>query len=160
MNPNVKLTECFSIVPAFAPAVPSSAVVKFISLKNALRVSVVIKTKNATTVTGSAVTLTQAKTVAGGSVKALAFSKVSKAIDTGASELLTDEAVVSNTFTPDATDSKNGIYVVDVLPEHLDINNDFDCLGVGLANGTAQTVCVDFIVHRKTGGSPTTFLTD
>lgn len=160
MNPNVKLTECFSIIPAFAPAVPASAAVKYISLKNALRVTVKIKTKNATTVTGSAVTLAQARDVSGTGAKTLAFAKVSKAIDTAVSELLTDEAVVSNTFTPDNTDSKNGIYVIDVLPEHLDINNGFDCLGVGLANGTAQTVDVEYIVLRKQGGSPTTFLAD
>ena len=48
--------------------------------------------------------------------------------------------VVNNTFTTDATASKSGFYVIEVDAITLDVANGYDCLQLGVGNGTAATV--------------------
>jgi hypothetical protein len=124
--------------------VPSSSTPARVSLKLYERATVFISVLNATTVTGSAITLKQAKDIANAdsSEKALGFSTVYQDIDVAAGEGLTATAVVSNTFTTDATNSKQLLYVIEVTPDMFDITNGFDCFRVGTGNATAATVSV------------------
>lgn len=133
---------------AFPPAVPSSADPAWISLKNADKVTVLITTSNATTVTGSAIGLQQATAVAGTSAKTLNFTRYYAVQGTGTqSGALTETTAVSNTFTPANTNNNRGLFVIDVDASTLDTNNGFDCFRVSLGNATAQTVGVSYIVH-------------
>ena len=137
------------IVSALPPIVPSSSTPDYVSLKNHSKVTVIITADNATTVTGSAITLKQATAVAGTGEKALAFSFVYQNEDTAASDVLAKTAVTSDTFTTDDTDNKNLIYVIEVDAADLDVDNSFDCFRAGVADGAASTISVVYVL----GGS-------
>jgi hypothetical protein len=148
-------TNRHTIVEGLAAVVPSTSTPDYISLKNVHRITAVITAKNATTVTGSAVTLKQASAVAGTGEKALAFSRYRANADTGASDLFTDATATSNTFTMQAVNSKNAIYTIDIDPATLDQANGFDCVRVGVGDATAQTVSVYYIVEKREHGGAT-----
>jgi hypothetical protein len=142
MQLNALLSEQVKFVIGLDPAVPSSSVPDYVSLKNFERICIIILAKNATTVTGSAITLKQATAVAGTSEKALAIPKAWRNVDTAAADVLAEFAVTSDTFTMQAVNSKNAMYVLEVKAEDLDVNNGFDCVRVGTGDATAQTVTV------------------
>jgi hypothetical protein len=148
-----RLLDNVTVVDGLAPATPSSSTPDYVSLKNALWVTAVIHCKNATTVTGSAITLKQASAVAGTGEKALSFSKAYRNIDTAAADGLTEFAVSSDTFTTDSTNSKNLLYVIEIDPSTLDTNNGFDCVRVGTGNATATVLGVTYYVRTKDRGA-------
>src|SRR5215470_17759113 len=79
---------------------------RYVSMKGYAKIAIEILVKNATTVTGSAITLKQAKTTGGASEKALAFSTIYENLDTENSstgDTLTEAAVSSSTFTTNTT---------------------------------------------------------
>lgn len=129
-------------VVGLPPRIPSSSTPDYVSMKHYQHITVHILVDNATTVTGSAITLKQATAVAGTSEKALAFTKMWANIDIDAGDTLTETAVASNTFTTDATDAKNLHYIIEVDAADLDIANGFDCIRAGTANATAAVVAV------------------
>lgn len=155
LTANQYLHEVVKPVAGLAPITPSTSVPDYVSLKNVLRMTVIVLVDNATTVTGSAITLKQANAVAGTNEKALAFDKMFANIDTGAGDTLTETAVVSDTFTTDATNDKNLMYVIDITPEMLDLANDFDCVRVGTGDATAAVLSVQYLCHMKTGAAST-----
>jgi len=162
MTRQLKMVESTKIVQALAPQIPSTSTPDRVSLKDYGRVTVIISALNATTVTGSAIALQQSKDVAGGSAKTLAFDKVWLNDDTGASDALVETAVTSDTFTMDATDSKNLLAVIEINVESLDTNNDFDVLGVTTGDATAQDLDVVYILHdaRYKQATPPAAITD
>lgn len=136
----------FKILNAYGPATPSSAAPQYVSLKNYNHLTIVLSALNATTVTGSAVVLTQATAVAGTGAKTLAFTKAWRNIDAAAADTLAEFTVSSNTFTTDSTNSKRLLYVIEVEAESLDVDGGFDCVTVGLANATATTITATYIL--------------
>lgn len=151
----MQLSQKFKTVVGLPPRTPSTSTPDYVSLKNVLRMLAIITVDNATTVTGSAITLKQATAVAGTSEKALAFSTVYANTDIDAGDTLTETAVASNTFTTDATDNKNLLYVIDIDPASLDTNNGFDCVRVGTGNATAAVVSVTYLLQLKDSSSLT-----
>jgi hypothetical protein len=117
-----------------------------VSMKGYQRAAIVITAQNATTVTGSAITLLQSTDLSGTGEKAVPFTTVQRNLDVAAGEVLTDAAVTSNTFTTDATDQKTLQYIIDVRPEMLDVDNGFDCFRVGVGTGVATTLTVEYIL--------------
>lgn len=148
MASGLRLVDKIKPVIGLDPAVPSSSTPDYVSLKFYKHLTAIVLVKNATTVTGSAITLKQATAVAGTSEKALAFTKMWANTDTGAGDTLTETAVTSSTFTTDATNSKNLMYVIEVDTQDLDIDNGFDCVRVGTGNATAATVTVLYILSQ------------
>lgn len=146
LRSNGKLAEQAAVVEGLFAAVPSSSTPDYVSMKNYERFTAIINVKNGVTVTGSAITLKQATNVAAGNEKALAFDTVKANTDTAASQLLTDTAVASNTFTTDNTNSKNLMYIIDIPASALDVTNGFDCIRVGTGNATNATVHVTYIL--------------
>jgi hypothetical protein len=132
---------------------------KYVSMKNFRKLQIIIDIANGTTVTGSTITLKQAKTVAGGSEKALAFTRMLANTDVAAAATMVETAVVSNTFTTDTTNSKNLRYILEVDSEQLDAANGFDCVrldGTGHAATASRGVCVTYILYgaRYSGADP------
>ena len=155
MSGSINLLDRVHIVEGLAPAVPSSSTPDYVSLKDARDVLVVVHAKNATTVTGSAITLKQAKDVSGGSEKELPFTAYYKREDTaGADAPWTKVAATGNTFTTLATDSKNSLYAIPVDPASLDVANGFDCVRAGTGDATAATITVLYLVEPKYAGNP------
>ena len=139
------------MVVGFPAAVPSSASPVWVSMKRFDHWTAWIFYKNATTVTGSAITVNQATAVAGTSTKAVAFGKMHAAVNTTDTHALVETAVVSNTFTTDATNSQSGIYVVSISGSDLDVANGFNAIQIGLGNATAATI---FVLYQMSGADP------
>lgn len=146
---NTLLHETHAIVTGLAPIAPSSSTPDYVSLKGVIHFTAVIVCDNGTTVTGSAITLKQAVTVAAGSEKALEFDVMWANEDTAAADTLTETAVTSDTFTADTTNAKNLIYIIEVDPATLDKANDFDCIRVGTANSVSQVLSVTYFLELK-----------
>jgi len=152
------MVDKVKFLPALHAVVPSTSTPKWVSLKAYNHLTVLVSFKNATTVTGSAIGLSQATAVAGTSAKTLAFTKMRALIDDATSVTLTETAVVSNTFTTDATNSKTGYYIIEVDADDLDLANGFDCVRASTGDGTAATIEVTYILSGpRFGGGPADF---
>lgn len=159
-----RLVDSAKVVQALAPIVPSSAAPRWVSLKDYQHVSVVINVRNATTVTGSAIALQQATAVAGTGAKTLALASAWRNLDTATAggDTLAEFTVSSDTFTTDATNSKDLLYVIEFDTAQLDTNGGFDCFRVTAGNGTAATVGITYILSnpRYASQTPPTAITD
>jgi len=147
INLNAKFAEQAKIVTGLPPRTPSTSTPDYVSLKNYEKMTIVILVDNATTVTGSAITVKQATAVAGTSEKAVSFASALRNVDTDASDALASFTVSSDTFTTDATNNKNLIYVIEVTPDMLDVANGFDCVRAGTGDATAAVLSVLYILH-------------
>jgi hypothetical protein len=145
---NGYLNEQAAIITGLAPITPSTSTPDYVSMKGFSKLTIVILADNATTVTGSAITVKQATDVANSASdeKAVAFTKVWQNIDTGAGAALTETAVVSNTFTTTTVDAKNSIYVIEIDENDLDVAGGFDCVRAGTANATSAVLSVLYIL--------------
>ncbi len=148
--------ENLHFVDAIAPTPTPLGLEDAISMKTWDRVAIVIKVKNATTVTGSAVTLKQSTLVDLTGEKALAFATMYANEDTAANDTLVKTTVTSDTFTTDATNSKNLLYVIEVKASDLDVENDFDVLRLDMTDPTAADVDALYLGYRGRyqGGLP------
>jgi len=144
--PQGLLVENFKFVTGLAPIAPSTSTPDYVSMKNYDRMTIVILADNATSVTGSAITVKQASAVAATGEKALAFTTMWKNIDTGATDTLVETAVTSNTFTTDTTNAKNLMYVIEVKASDLDVANGFDCVRAGTGDTVASVVSVLYLM--------------
>jgi hypothetical protein len=140
MATGTRLIDTIAFVHAFKEAVPSSAVPTYVSMKGYDHVGILISFKNATTVTGSAITLNQATAVSGAGAKSLAFTVAWSVVDDSTTVLPVRLAVSASTFTTDATNSKNGWYFIDVDAWTLDTANLYTSIQVGIGNATAATI--------------------
>ncbi|OAI29449.1 hypothetical protein A1351_23340 [Methylosinus sp. R-45379] len=147
LTENARLSEQGAIEVALSNTTPSSTSPRRFSMKGYSRCTIIITALNATTVTGSAITLKQATDIANvnSDEKALSFTKVWRNVDRGASNTLAEAAVASDTFTTDSTNSKELEYQIEVKAEDLDVDNGFDCLRVGTGNAVATTLSIVMI---------------
>jgi hypothetical protein len=158
MSSGTRQVDKARIVTGLDSIVPSTSTPRYISMKGYNHLTVVILVLNATTVTGSAITLKQASAVAATGEKALAFAKMWANLDTAAGDTLTETAVASNTFTTLSTNSKHAMYVIEVDATDLDVANAFDCIRLGTGDATAATLTVlYFLTGARFGGNVATF---
>lgn len=160
MQLNALLSEQVKVVEGLLSVVPSTSTPDYVSLKNFERCMILVQVKNATTVTGSAITVKQATAVAGTSEKAVSFTKAYRNIDTGAADALAEFAVTSDTFTTNSTNSKNLMYVIEVKAEDLDVNGGFDCIRAGTGDATAATVSVTYFLFGAKFATTVAAITD
>jgi len=116
----------------------------YISMKGLHHVSIVLMFGVALVAT-PAITLTQAKTVAGGSAKALGFDKIQVNAATGTSDAFVDTDVTSNTI--DKAAGSGQLFVIEVDASDLDGDNAFDCLRCNLESpgGNATLVSILYV---------------
>lgn len=147
MNPNRNLSEQCKIVMGAPPAASSTS--DYVSLKNAARMTAILILDNATTVTGSTITINQATTVAGGDVKVLSSGTAAtgyRNIDTGAADMLAAFTITSGTFDTDTTNAKNLLYVIEIDAGDLDVANGFDCIQIANASGSSTVIGIVYIL--------------
>ena len=111
--------------------------------------------------TGSAITLKQATAVAGTSEKALAFTGMWANTDVAAApNTQTATAVASSTFTTNATNSKESLYIIEVDADTLDQANAFHAFQVVAGNATAATLDIIYILGHtaRYGGGYNSFM--
>jgi len=147
MQEFLKLLDKGKVVLGLAPITPSTSTPDYVNLKGYQKCSVIIVYDNATSVTGSDITLKQATAVAGTSEKALGFETQYANTDISANDTLTETDVTSDTFTTDDTDNKNGIHVIEVDADDLDRDNNFDCLRAGTGDAANTVLAVIYILH-------------
>lgn len=156
--PGSTLADHEDHVLAFGPATVSGASPLYISLANADVVEVVVSGKNGSGVTGSAITLAQAKSNAGANTKALSFSvhyKNEDATNSSGTSVMSKVNTTNSTFTTVATNSVAYVYRIPVRPAMLDVANGFSYLGVGAANATNTTLSITYRVIQKYSGAAT-----
>lgn len=158
---NGRLDEQAHLVQATTLAALTSTAgdAAYVSLKGYRRVTVVVDIANATTVTGTAVTLKQATAVAGTGEKPLGFTRMLANTDVGAGNApsnYTETAVSNNTFTSSTTNSKRLRYIIEVDAEDLDVANGFDCFRVDADSAANSVGAVSYILWgaRYSGGNP------
>ena len=149
-----RLVDRYKFANGFGPALPSTSATNYVNLAEYNHVTIILDVENATTVTGSAITLSQAQDVSGTGVKALNFATYFQNLDTVASDTITQQSAASNTFTTLSTNSKSAQYIIEINAADLDINNGFTTLKVNLATGVATSISVDFILSgARFGGN-------
>ena len=146
MNTNAPLIEQAKPVVGLSNTTPTASTPDYVSLKNFEKLTIIILALNATTVTGSAITVKQATDVSAGNEKALAFSKMYANTDVGADDALVETAVTNNTFTTATTNSKSLMYVIEINANDLDVDGGFDCVRAGTGNATAATLTVLYLL--------------
>lgn len=161
VNLNARLDEQVTPIVAAAGLLLTSTLgdTTYVSLKGYRKLQIIIVIADGTTVTGTAVTLKQATAVAGTGEKALAFTRMLANVDYAASKTMVETAVVANTFTTQAVNSKDSVYVIDVDADSLDVANGFDCVRVDCTGhaATASRGCVvlyNLYGARYSGVSP------
>jgi len=116
----------------------------WVSMKYYRRLVIIADALSTGTVSGGVVTLNQAQDVAATGAKALGFTRMKRSLDlttaqTEIAQVLTETAVVSNTFTIASTTSKRTRYVIEVDSDSLDVAGGFDCVrfvSTALVNAT------------------------
>jgi len=158
---NARLDEQATTIVAAAGLLLTSTLgdTTYVSMKNFRKLQIVISIADGTTVTGSTITLKQATTVAGGSEKALGFTRMLANTDYGTSKTMVETAVTSNTFTTQTVNSKDSVYIIEVDAEQLDTANGFDCVrldGTGHAATASRGVVVIYNLFgaRYSGANP------
>lgn len=126
----------------------SSVTPDYVSLKNYQHATVYISLRTATGSAAGAITLKQATAVAGTSEKALGFSYQWANTNADAAETLTKTAVTSDTFNNAGTANNEELYVIEVDADTLDTDNGFDCFRVALADMTATTATVIYVLSQ------------
>lgn len=149
------------IVPVALNTNPGS-VSDYVSMKNYGRCAIVFFKGVGTAGDDPTITLLQAKTVAGGSAKALNITRVDKKqaatnlLSTGPFVTSTSASPASNdTFSTDTWTNSDlaeqaALVVIDVKAEDLDIDNGFDCITatVGDVGTNAQLGCLFYFLHE------------
>ena len=146
MGAGTRTVDKLKIVPALVNTTPAGSTPKLVSLKGYGHLTAIVTAKNATGVTGSAITLAQSKTVAGANSKPLGFDYVLASVDIANSVALTNTAVASNTFTMANTANAQTLYVIEIDATRLDTANGFDCINVATANATNSVVSVTYLL--------------
>jgi len=157
MNPtSLPLTDGVKFVMGCAPAALTSTAGDgdFVSLKHFRRLTILISVLNGNTVTGGAVTLIQAKEVAGSNTKALGFSKAFRNIDCAAGDTLSEFSVTSNTFTTDTTNGKQLLYVIEIDASMLDIDGGYECVRIDVASMANAVGTVVYLLHDAAYNPP------
>jgi hypothetical protein len=150
ISSNAMLIEQAKGVMVLAPVAPSTTTPDYVSMKNCNRLCLLINVLNGTTVTGSAISLTQATDVSNTAGKTLAFTKAFAALNTGAggnTDVLTEFAVSSNTFTTNTTNALHHLYAIEVNESDLDVANGFDCVRVNTGNSVNATLSIVGILY-------------
>lgn len=148
MNPNMLLHEQVKVVMGFPPA--ASGTSDYVSLKNYAKMTAILILDNgATPVTGSAITINQATTVAAGGAKVLQRGTAVtgySSIDTGAGDTLAPFTITSGTFTTSVIENKNLIYVIEIDAADLDVAGGFDCIQIANASGATTVIGIVYLL--------------
>lgn len=151
LTPNQRPSEILKIIKASALAALSggAGTGARVSLANYRKCTVIIPISNATTVTGTAITLKQHDAASAGNTKALSFSQAWRNIDVGAAiDNLAAFTVSSDTFTTDATNSKELLYVMEVDSDMLDWANNYRWFSCQGASAVASTAVILYLLSE------------
>lgn len=143
---DANFVDLAKVVSGFPPGTPSGANLAYVDLSRFERLCIVLAARNATSVSGSAVTLRQAKDTAGTGEKPLSFTRAWANYDTAASDALVKTAVAGDTFTTNTTSNKNLLYVIAVAASSLDVSSGFRAVRLGLGNASNTVLTATYFL--------------
>lgn len=157
MASGIRSVDKLKIVPAFFAAAPSAAAPTYVSMKGYNDLTVILRWKNGanSAATPCAITMNQAKFVNGNGAKACQLDYQWAANDVPNSVNLVQTAIASNTFNADATNSAQGMAILEVRADRMDLANGFTSLSVGIANAANVTMDALYLmgnIPRYSGG--------
>lgn len=147
---NCTFAERYKIVQGIQPRTTNAGFSSdWVSLRNTNKAVIVV---NLTQAVGhaTAFTLSQATAVAGGDTKAMTNDcQIWANEDCAASDTLVRKAD-AKAYTV-ANDVKNKMIVFEVDPSNLDVNNNFDCISLTVADSSQATniASVEFFLYSK-----------
>lgn len=161
---DLKLTDLARVVmgsPIIGALDSADGDCDYVALKNCEACTIVINVTNeAADTVGGDITLLQATAVDGSDEKPLAFATMLANLDCAAGDSLTETDVTSDTFTTDATASKNLLYVIEVQRADLDVAGGFNCLRADCASMAHAAAAVLYIVHQCRDNPPGSVIVD
>jgi hypothetical protein len=166
MNLNALLAEQMQIVSAFVPVDLGAAANNgdWVSLKNYARCSIVLFKAAGTAGDDPILTLRQASDVSGTGAKALNFTRIDAKVGTqtgiGAFTAVTQAA--ANTYTDAVSAEAQGIFVIDIKSEDLDVANGFDCVQFQVPDigSNAQLGCALYLLWGSRYNPPLSAIVD
>lgn len=159
---NRHILEKAQIVPAIIPVnlATGANTGDWVSLKHYGRCAIVFLAGVGTAGQDPTITVLQAKTVAGGSSKALNFTRVDRkeaTALTGVGQFTTTTQAAANTYTTSGIANAQKLWVIDIKAEDLDIDNGFDCVqaSVGDVGTNSQIGTALYLLHEPRDMSKT-----
>lgn len=151
---NQHVLEEMQIVSAFVPVNLAAADNNgdWVSLKNYGRCTFILFKGAGGAGEDPVFTLEQATAVAGTSSKALTFTRIDKKVggQTTASQFTTATQSAAGTHTDAVSGEAEGLFVVDVMAEDLDVEGGFDCVRLVIPDvgTTAQLACGLYLLRE------------
>jgi len=166
MNLNALLAEQMQIVSAFVPVDLGAAANNgdWVSLKNYARCSIVLFKAAGTAGDDPILTVRQASDVSGTGAKALNFTRIDAKVGTqtgiGAFTAVTQAA--ANTYTDATSAEAQGLFVIDIKSEDLDVANGFDCVQFQVPDigSNAQLGCALYLLWGSRYNPPLSAIVD
>jgi len=163
MNLNNLFVEEAQIVSAIIPVDSQAAANNgdWVSLKNYERCAIIVFKAAGVAGDDPVITLKQAQDVSGTGVKAL--SKITRVdskvgVQTGIGTFTTNTQAASDTYIDTVSAEAQGLFVVEIKAEDLDVNNGFDCLQLSIpdtGSAGAQLLCALYVLRgAKFGAVP------
>jgi len=95
----------------------------------------------------------QAQDVSGTGAKALNFTRVDAKVgaQTGIGTFTTVTQAAGNTYTDAVSAEAQGLFVIDIQADDLDVDNGFDCVQVSIpdtGSAGAQIGCALYLLHE------------
>jgi hypothetical protein len=124
----------------------------WVSMKGYDRCSVVIYKAAGVAGDDPVLTLKQASDVAGTGAKALNFTRIDSKVgaQTGVGTFTANTQAAGNTYTDAVSAEAQGLFVIEVKAEDLDVNNGFDCVQISVPDtgaAGAQLLCALYLLR-------------
>lgn len=123
----------------------------WVSLKNYNRCAIVVFKGAGTAGDDPVITVKQASDVSGTGAKALNFTRIDAkvGVQTGIGQFTTVTQAAGGTYTDAVSAEAQGLFVIDVQADDLDVDNGFDCVQVSVPDvGTnAQVGSALYLLH-------------
>jgi len=152
---NRNLVEECQLVAAIIPVDSQSGANNgdWVSMKGYERLSVIVYKAAGVAGDDPVITLRQAKDVAATEAKALNFTRVDSKVgaQTGVGTFTTNTQAAANTYTDLVSAEAQGIFVIDIKAEDLDVNNGYDCVQLQVpdtGSAGAQLLCGLYLLRN------------
>jgi hypothetical protein len=152
---NKHILEKLQIVAAIIPVDTQTGANNgdWVSLKNYGRCAIVVYKAAGVAGDDPVITVRQAQDVAGTGAKALTFTRIDSkvGVQTGVGQFTTNTQAAANTYTDAVSAEAQGVFVIDIPADDLDVDNGFDCVQVQIPDtgaAGAQIGSALYLLHE------------
>jgi hypothetical protein len=166
MNLNALFAEQVQVCAGFVPVDMSAAANNgdWVSMKNFARCTIVLFKAAGTAGDDPVLTVRQATAVDGTGAKALNFTRVDSKVGTLTSvgTFTANTQAAANTYTDAVSAEAQGIFLIDIKSEDLDVANGFDCVQFQVPDigANAQLGCALYLLWGSRYNPPVSAIVD